>query len=243
MRQTRPKWIWLLLLISLPTAATEAPTAFEASYSLKKYSSTVARMTMNLEHQDSQLLYHSKTEPVGFMAIFSRDRVTESSQLQWSTQHSQPRLLSYRLQRKNKANKNQRIDISWANDTSSTIQAQYGDQQYKLEHKGPLWDRFSVQLALRASLQSVTQLSPGRVFSYDVIDRGTISRYHFEYISSETITLDTGSYHSLKFLRHHGSRKTYFWLATELNHFLLKSEQYKNDDLIMSMELDHYQQK
>lgn len=243
MRQTRPKWIWLLLLISLPTAAIEAPTAFEASYSLKKYSSTVAHMTMNLEYQNSQLLYQSKTEPVGFMAIFSSDRITESSQLQWSTQYSQPRLLSYRLQRKNKANKNQHIDINWLNDIDSTIQAQYGKQQSRLEHKGPLWDRFSIQLALRASLQPITQLSPGTVFSYDVIDRGTISRYHFEYMSSETITLNTGSYHSLKFLRHHGSRKTYLWLATELDHFLIKSEQYKKDDLIMSMELDHYRQK
>lgn len=243
MRQTHSKWIWLLLLISLPAAATKAPAGFEASYNLKKYSSTVARMTINLEHQGSELFYYSKTEPVGFMALFNRDRINESSQLLWSTQQSQPRLLSYHLQRKNKTNKNQHININWDSDSKGTIQAQYGTQQFQLEHRGPLWDRFSVQLALRSSLQSVTQLNPGTIFSYDVIDRGTISHYRFEYLSSETVKLDTGSYHSLKFLRHHGSRKTYLWLATELDHFLIKSEQYKKDDLIMSMELDHYKQK
>ncbi len=243
MRQTRCKWIWLLLLISLPAAAMEPPAAFEANYNLKKYSSTVARMTISLEHQDSELRYHSTTEPVGFMAIFSRDRITESSQLLWSTLQSQPRLLNYRLHRKNKADKNQHININWDDDSNSTIQAQYGTQQFQIKHKGPLWDRFSVQLALWASLQTVTQLSPGTIFSYDIIDRGAINHYRFEYVSSEMVKLDAGSYHSLKFLRHHGSRKTYLWLATELDHFLIKSEQYKKDDLIMSMELDHYTQK
>lgn len=243
MRQLCLKWIWLLLLISLPAAAMEPPPAFEATYKLKKYSSTVAQMTMSLEYRDTGLLYHAKTEPVGLLAIFSRDRITEASQLQWSAQESPPRLLHYQLQRKNNADKNQRIDINWNDDSTGTIQTQYGTQQSQLTHKGPIWDRFSVQLALRASLQAETQPNPGTVFSYHVIDRGKISNYQFEYIHSETIKQTAGNYHTLKFLRHHGSRKTYLWLATELDHFLIKSEQYKKDDLIMSMELDHYRQK
>ncbi|TNF36758.1 MAG: DUF3108 domain-containing protein [Gammaproteobacteria bacterium] len=231
----------LLLLAGLTCSwsgfAANPPQAFAAKYKLEKYNSVIAIMDLTLQHQDDKIIYRSQTTPKGLLDIFSDDRVTEQSQLQWKPEQQDLRLIEYQYQRAEKPKDNQQFSLHWNDDNSASCTGTARQQAFTLSLQQPAWDRLSVQLALMMDLSRDTR--PRASYSYHVIDNAEMTEYQFQLESEDTIELGQQQYHTLKYKRAHdsGKRLTYFWLVPELDYLPVRIEQHKKGELHLSMEL------
>lgn len=232
--------ISLLLIHCSALQAVQFPDDFNARYSIEKYGTTVARMNLALSSKDNKYTYSSHSEAVGMLAFFSDDSIDEQSQLQWNDKFEHACLQSYSFSRKEKKQKDQQFSLNWSDLNSITITGTYAGKSFSLSTTDLIWDRLSVQLALTADLKSANAIQ--KKYSYNIIDKDHIAQYHFEYINEEIVHLGDRKYNTIKIRRPHLSndRTTYLWLAKELDFLPVKIEQYRDDDLHMSMTLEKY---
>lgn len=232
-----------LLLFCQSLSAVQLPDDFDATYSIEKYSSTVAEMKLTLRSTNDNITYESHTKARGMLALFSDERVDEISQLQWNEKLEHACLQNYQFTRKNKSKKNQQFSLNWDEHNNTIAQGIYAGQTFSLKESSLVWDRLSVQLALAADLKSgnVTR----KKYSYNIIDKGKVSQYHFEYLKDEIMRINGKQYNAIKIKRAHtsGNRTTYLWLARELDFLPVKIDQYRKGELHMSMALDKFTPK
>lgn len=231
-----------LLLLSSSVYATKLPDNFLAEYRLEKYNTTIAEMSLQLSRKNNQYIYKSITQPYGMAALFTNDQALETSTLYQDHSQGLLYLQSYEFKRKEKINKNQHVDLNWSEQDVANIRGFYGNDKFELQHKGILWDRLSVQLALIVDIRRSANLQVGHVFSYPIIDKGGMSNYKFSYEGKQSIKLGKYHYNTIKLIRKHGSgdKATIIWLAEELDLTPVKIEQYKKGKLHMNMELSKF---
>ena len=230
----------LLLAFSHPSLAAQLPSSFSAVYSMQKYGATVIEMTLTLNQVNNNISYESHSRALGMLSMFSDDRVDEISQLQWDNEVQHARLQNYQFTRKKKKRKNQKFSLSWNKQNDVTIKGTYGGNKFDIYTHDLIWDRLSVQLALAADLKSTDKVK--ETYSYNIVDKGKIKQYQFEYVKDELVHLDDRQYNTIKLKRAHasGKRTTYLWLARELDFLPVKIDQYREGVLHMNIELDKF---
>lgn len=238
------KLIFISLLIFCPNLqAVQLPVDFDARYSIEKYGSTVAEMKLTLRRTNDNIIYESHTKARGMLALFTDEKVDEISQLQWNQKLEHACLQNYQFIRKNKTKKNQQFSVSWDPQNNILAKGTYAGQPFSINNSNLIWDRLSVQLALAADLKSGDKAQ--NKYSYNIIDRGKVTQYHFEYLKDEVARVNDKQYNVVKIKRAHdsGSRTTYLWLAKELDFLPVKIDQYRKGELHMSMVLDRFTPK
>lgn len=216
--------------------AAGAPAAFEASYTVEKYKSTVAEMHLKLEHVGDRLVYTSQTLPRGLLDLFSDDKIFEQSTLHWDTERHGLQLLAHQYTRREKPKDNQQFSLSWNTAETADVTGMAHNKPFTLQLKTPAWDRLSVQLALMMDISRDKQ--PKDQYVYTVINAGKLEQYQFHFESEQKLSIGERVYPTLKFKREHsGNRMTYFWLAPALNYIPVRIEQHKKGELHFSMQL------
>lgn len=235
--------ISLLFLFCQNLLATQLPSDFSAVYFLEKSGATIAKMTLTLRRTDKHIIYESHTRAKGMLALFSDEQVDEISQLQWNEKLEHAYLQNYQFTRKNKTKKNQQFSLQWNTQNNIDINGVYAGKTFALTGTDILWDRLSVQLALAADLKSNNKIQ--KKYRYNIIDKGKLTEYQFEYISDEVMRINNTQYNTLKIKRPNssGTRITYFWLAKELDFLPIKVDQYKKGELHLSMSLENFTPK
>ena len=232
------KWITLLFLlqVSSQSPAFELPPDFNATYLIKKYGSTVAKSTLTLQKNDSQISYTSSSKAEGLAAIFTSDTINETSTLKLTDPEHAPYLLEYHYSRKTKPEKNQTIKTTWHENNLASIISHYKNTDTQFSEPHPVWDKLSIQLALINDIKSAKKHD---ILNYKVVDKNVIKNYKFEYLDDETINVDNHNYHTKKLKRIHasGKRTTIMWLATDLANLPIAIEQHKDNDINWRMEL------
>jgi len=228
-------YICLLFILSLSSHAFQLPPNFESTYLVKKYDQTVAKTELNFNQTDSKIVYHSYSKTQGLAAFFSSDKINETSNLLWRNDSKLPHLHKYQYQRKNKERKNQKFTFDWLDNDTATVKGNYGDTRFQLDINEHVWDRLFVQLALASELQSTNTIK--KEYTYNILDKGRLIQYRFEYITDENIRVENNNYETIKFKRIHasGRRTTYFWLSKNLHYLPVKVEQHKKNKLDLSM--------
>jgi hypothetical protein len=232
--------LFLLLLLCQNLSAAQLPNDFDAIYSMQKHGTTIAEMKLTLRRANNIIHYESHSKAIGLLALFSNDRIDEISQLQWDEKHAHARLQNYRLTRKNKSQKNQHFTLRRDAQNKITASGTYAGKTFSLHPPNLIWDRLSVQLALAADLKATNKIQAR--YSYNIIDKGRITQYHFEYARDEIVYVGNTQYNAIKIKRPHasGKRTTYLWLARELDFLPIKVEQYRKGELHMSMVLNKF---
>jgi len=232
--------ISLLFIFCQSLQAVQLPNDFDAVYSMEKYDTKIAEVKLRLHHKDNSITYESHSKTKGMLALLSDDRVDEISQLQWNEKLNHACLQNYQLIRKNKSKNNQQFSLSWNDQNKITANGSYAGQTFNLSATDLIWDRLSVQLALAADLKSSNEIQ--KKYSYNIIDKGKVIQYQFEYLQDEIIRVGDKQYNAVKIKRPHasGTRSTLFWLARDLDFLPVKIEQYRKGELHMSMILDRF---
>ena len=230
--------ISLLLLFCQNIQAVQLPNAFDAVYSMEKYGTKIAEVKLKLHREDNNITYESHSKAKGILALLSDEHVDEISQLQWNEKLEHACLQNYQFIRKNKSKKNQQFSLSWNDQKKVTANGTYAGQSFNLSTSDLIWDRLSVQLALAADLKSANEIQ--KKYSYNIIDKGHLIQYQFEYQQDEFIRVGNKQYNAVKIKRPHasGKRTTFLWLARDLDFLPVKIEQYREGELNMSMILD-----
>ena len=233
----------LLFIVCQSIQAVKLPGDFDAVYYIEKYGSTIAEMKLTLRSKDNNITYESHSRAKGMLALFSDDRVDEVSQLEWNKELEHACLQSYQFIRKNKSRKNQQFSLSWDEQNNITAKGTYAGKAFNLNESNLIWDRLSVQLALAADLKSANETQ--NKYLYNIIDKGRVTQYEFEYIKDEVMRISDKQYSVVKVKRAHasGKRTTYLWLARELDFLPVKIDQYRKGELHMSMSLDTFTPK
>jgi len=236
---TKSLMIFLAWMFSSPLLAISLPAAFEARYEVEKYGTVIAAMQLSLHHQDSHIVYQSKTRAKGLLALISNDKIDENSTIQQIGDTA--KLIDYQYNRKKRPQDNQDYQLKIANDGSTQISGQYNKHNIQLSSPDPVWDKQSVQLALMSDISRNTPFNT--TYTYLIIDDGKIKQYQFEYIANANIRIGKKHYHALKVKRQHDKnnhRVSYFWLAPELDNLPIKIEQYKKGQLSLDMQLKDF---
>lgn len=231
--------IFWLLTLSISAHSFQLPADFEATYQIKKYNALIAEMKLTLKQTDNDIVYKSYSETRGLAAIFSSEKITESSHLLWSNSTKTPRLHQYNYTRKNKPKKNQRFSLNWSDDNTATATGIFNNNPFQLDIKDQVWDRLFVQLVISSDLQNSDKIK--KTYSYNIIDKSHLTQFHFEYIADEEIQIDNINHDTVKFKRTHasGKRVSYFWLSKKLHYLPIKIEQYKKGKPDLSMTLSN----
>lgn len=227
---------WIFFIFCSPVLAVQLPPDFSAQYTLEKYDMVIAEMKLSLHTDNGTLIYRSDTEPKGLAAILSDQEIHETSRLSQTDSTTLPDLLSYQYRHHKRPEKHQQFTIDRSKQDVLNISGRYGDKDYDIQAHQPVWDRLSVQLALAGEASS-TEKMPEQ-FSYNVIDRGEISQYRFEYMGQSELEVGDRHYTTLRFKRSHGKRTTFVWLAKDLHYIPVKIEQHRKGELHLRMTLD-----
>lgn len=220
----------LVLLLCQPLHAGELPPAFTANYILKKFGATVAKATFELRYEDNRVIYESITKTTGMLSLIRNDVVTEYSVLEDTC--PEPRLVEIFFEHQGgKPERNVHAFIDWNRKEASITRA---DKTEKRPITAPLWDPFSVKLALMRDAGK----SDGPL-EYTLLNRNKLEIYSFTTQGKESIKHQGKNLMTLKLegKREESKRRTVVWLAPTMNYMPLRIEQYRDDKLDVAMEL------
>jgi len=228
---TSPRlWLYALTLMGfvLPVQllADTAPLALEsytAEYRVSRGNFIIGRATITLKiDNNNRYHYHGHTKPVGLVAVFRKDEITEVSRGLISNTKVKPG--SYHYKHK-KAKKVRQVDLvfDWSRQTVTNRTA---GSHWKMSIPNDAQDKFSQQLAL------MTNLNQGKGNStFQVADGGRLKIYHFRADKKALIKTDAGEFNAIKVIRQKGNRpsRAVFWMAPELNHVAIRIVKHEGD--------------
>jgi hypothetical protein len=189
--------------------------SFQAEYRVSLGSIPAGKIDVSLElADDGGYRYRQHSAPVGLLAAFVRDEITEISEGRIHGFQVIPSSYRYKRERSKKP-KQVHLLFDWETGRVNG-QEQKDDTAWSLEVPAGTQDRFSKQLALIVAMNG----APNEV-AFQVADDERLKVYHFRPQGSETIEIGDRKYHALKIARSKGERppKATLWLAPEL-HFL-----------------------
>jgi hypothetical protein len=161
--------------------------------------------------------YRQHSTPVGLLAAFIRDEITEISEGHIHNSRVIPSSYRYKRERSKKP-KNVHLLFDWE---TGRVSSQASAPGWSLEVPQGTQDKFSKQLALIVAMNG----APNEV-SFQVADDERIKIYRFRPQGSETIEIGKRKYDTLKIARSKGERppKATLWLAPALHYLPVKVE-------------------
>lgn len=209
-------------------------TEFRAHYSAHKGSFRIAESVVELQRTGvEQFVYRSETRPVGLLAVFRDDVVTERSVLTLHRGRLRPLRYSY-------------IHKHSKKDRDVTLQFDWSERQVANTAKGHTWtmpvpegtlDKFTVRLAVMRDLAAGTQPP----LEYDIADGGKLKHWRFALLGRERVETPAGVFEAVKLQRlreRDVDRETYMWCAPELGYMLVRLEHIDEDGARYHLELE-----
>jgi len=117
------------------------------------------------------------------------------------------------------------LDFDWQ---SGQVTNNVNDKPWKMAVTPGVLDKLSVQLQLRLDVKAGKEK-----LEYQVADGGKMKTYRFVVEGKESITTPAGTFEAIKISRDRGansSRKTWIWLAPELDYLIVKIHQKEKAD-------------
>lgn len=228
----------LLILISASTAIGAEPAAllpeFQAYYSAYKGSLRIAQSVVRLQRTGARFVYTSVTEPVGILALFRHDEVSERSV--WQPHNGGVRPLEYQyLHKRSAKDRNVELRFDWKQgEVANTVQG----HTWTMDIPDGTLDKFSVQLAVMLDLEQERQQDP---LHYQVADGGKLKLYRFRRLGMEHIQTRAGEFEAVKLQRlrrQDNDRETYIWCAPSLHYLIVRMEHVEEDGAEFYLELD-----
>jgi hypothetical protein len=224
----------LLLFCGQALAATPSPegsiTPFLAQYRISIGNVPAGEVEISLELDgNGNYRYRQHSIPVGLLAVFKSDEITEVSEGLIRGDRIIPS--SYRYQReRSKKPKKVHLIFDWE---GGRVTNQVTDSHWSLEIPDGTQDRFSKQLAMIVAMNGAQN-----EVTFQVADDERIKTYHFRPRGIETIETERKKYDALKIERSKGDRpsRSTLWLAPELRFLPVKVERLERGNLFV-MEL------
>jgi hypothetical protein len=225
----------LALAVSVRTYADEpgGPMGqlkpFQASYNWIWHGMTVAESSLALEHQDSNWVYRSKSEPRGIGRMFS-ERPTQESVMQVTDDGVHP--LSYKADDGTSSTKRDaNVQFDWQNNRVTGV---YEDAKVDMPIPPDMQDDLSVQIALMVEL--LRGHSPEK---FSLISGNQVREYRYSREGEETLTTPVGTIPTVIYRseKQYSPRVTRFWCAPSLGYIPLRVQQKKGDDVEWAMQV------
>ena len=211
---------------------TNLPPEFEASYDIHKGSMRVGKMEVSLKKIGNDLVYESKTKPVGMAAFFLGDQIiTDRAILRLIDDSYRTIEFKHEMQDKEK-NRNEHYIFDW---DSKKASVKYKDESKELDVPEHTFDNYSAQLLLMRE--------PNKEFStkiYSVISKGRLKEYKYQLETTEMIETKVGKFDANKYVRKKDNDKktTYLgWYAEKLNYIPVKLDKFENGKLDVSIQI------
>lgn len=230
----------LSLVLSLPAWSSSTsiltnsnlPPEFEASYEIHKGSIRVGEMEVSLKRVGDELIYESKTKPVGMAAFFLGDQIINDRAVLKLINNSYRTIeFNHEMQDKKK-NRNEHYIFDWDNNKASV---KYKDESKVLDIPEHTFDNYSAQLLLMREPETETSTN-----TYSVISKGRLKEYKYQLETTELISTKVGNFDANKYVRKKDNDKktTYLgWYAEKLNYIPVKLDKFENGKLDISIQI------
>jgi len=236
-----PSALFLIYLLLSPLAFAKPlfklPPPHRSVYSLSKYGAEVAEMENTLSYTNGTIRYLSRARATGLAKLLVDNDALETSVLQWPENQPLPRQQSFSFFYGENNRKNQRIDFNWQQYPPLKISGSYKDKHYELSSQQPVWAHQLLPLLMSSDLL----LNPRkRSNSFYITDKGSIHKYTYTLEKTEEIEFADWEIPTLKFrvVVEGSSRYSYVWLSESHYYLPIRLEQYKNDKLNLSIQLE-----
>jgi hypothetical protein len=211
------------LVLSLPAWSSstsiltdsDLPPEFEARYEIHKGSIRVGEMKVSLKRIGDEIVYESKTKPVGMAAFFLGDQTINDRAVLKLINNSY-RTIEFRHETYDKK-KNRKLDIP--------------------EHT---FDNYSAQLLLMREPVKENSGKEESINTYSVISKGRLKEYKYQQEAAEVVSTKLGDFNSNKYVRKKDNDKktTYLgWYAEKLNYLPVKLDKFENGKLDVSIQI------
>ncbi len=225
----------LLIICSLTSLLTAAEgnspiPAFTAEYRLSMGNMVAGKVKISLSMKpDGSYHYRQHSIPVGLLAAFKSDEITEESRGKIVGHRVIPESYLYRRDKSDKP-RHRKILFDWKSDR---VTDQKTGAQWKLELPKNSQDKFSKQLAMMLAMQKSRQ-----DITFQVASKERIREYHFRPQGEDSIKLKKGQINALKVTRSKDKRpaNATLWLDPEMHYIPVRVEKQEHDNLF-TMEL------
>lgn len=118
------------------------------------------------------------------------------------------------------------------------IYTRYKDERGSFKYTSNIYDPLMVQLQLRLDLAANKEN-----LEYSMVKKNEIDTYQFKILATEKLTIDSGSYNTikLKVIRESNKRQTFFWIAPKLNYLPVRLTHYSNDSKQLDIKLLNFE--
>lgn len=225
---------WMLL--ATPPLWANQLTPFSAEYALNRGNIPFGKVTITLTLDgEGSYSYRAHTTPVGIVAVFRDDEITELSKGHISNNDIIPSSYSYHHKKKKKPRK---VDLSF-NWQHNKVTNSSTHSTWSMPIPPGTQDKFSQQLALMIAVAKGDDRA-----EFKVADGGKLKTYRFISEGEESIKTKAGAFNALRLARQKNDRpsKATFWLSPDLKYLPIKIIR-KNKDEPYIMELQSIQWK
>ncbi len=212
--------IWISLISAgMASAQGSSPLQpFTAEYQLKRGKMLIGKVTTTLQLEpNGGYTYKRVTVPVGLVAAFNSDKITEVSQGLIKGDKVIPHNYSYHHKRK-KRPKLRNLQFNWA---TNRVTAPGTEPQWSSPVDPGTQDRASKILAMMLSMKHTTA-----DIQIQVVDKTKLKNYSIQHSKQEQIKTSAGSFDTIKYNETKKGKavSNSFWLAPELNYLPIKVE-------------------
>ncbi len=230
--------IWICLISAAPAISadnTPGLQPFTAQYQLNRGGMIIGKVTNTLQlDADGTYTYRSVTIPVGIVAVFSKDKITEESRGTIRGREIVPSSYSY-IHKRKKHPKLRKIEFDWSTNRATGTTA---SPPWSKDVAGGTQDSSSKILAM------MLQLAAGaKEVELNVIDRNKLKRYRIELLGNEQLVAGNNKYDTVRLqeVKEGEAAGTKFWLAPRLNYLPIQVEKMEKQETY-TMKLVEYSQ-
>jgi hypothetical protein len=114
----------------------------------------------------------------------------------------------------------------------------YKNEKADLAYEGAIFDPLMVQLQFRLDLSASASID-----SYKMVKEKEVDEYEFKIVGEERLTLDSGTYDTIKIevVRDSTKRQTFFWMAPKLAYLPVRLSHFSKGSKQLDIQLDTYQ--
>ena len=222
--------IWLMLLTSVRAEPVLSPHT--ASYYLKRDDISLGTATRTLRAVEKGVyLLETSSQATGFLSLFIRGRIEESSKWTYHDAHIRPLEYSYQRGSGDKR-KFTTMVFDWEH---YVVNGNNNNGPWRLPIPSEVSDKLSYQLSLMLDLQAGK-----KTLQYVLADGDKLKDYKFEILGEEQLATAIGQLHTVKIRRIDDVRKTTVWCASKLNYFPVRLDQTEKDGVDLSMQIKSY---
>jgi hypothetical protein len=207
----------LLLLLSFSVFAAP-PLSYRAKYNVNADGIPMGEMWRILENNGDKLELKSSMKTTGFVALFKKVKVEETSQMLWDEKGNAIPLGYHYKNVTNGKTREEHVSFNYA---ASKATSNYHNEINEYDYQGE-FDKLTFQLNLAESIRRGE-----KEITFNVFDKGEIREYQFRVVGRDKIKVPAGSFDVIEVERvsSNSDRKTRFWCATERDYMMVKITQ------------------